>query len=247
VKRSPSGAKYLNHIFDRAQKLARHASICYVNCDIMLTSQFTDALRRVSSTHRLFLMAGRRWDTDITAPWDFSQPDWEASLSAIAHDRGKLQPPYSIDYFTFPRGMYREIPPLVIGRCWWDHWLVWKARSLGAPVVDATREVVAIHQNHDYSYHPEGFLGTLGGEEAMENYRLAGGRWHLETLEEATHRLTPDTEKYNWMHSFAPFKRHISYELRPVWFSLLNATRPIRHPLGLRQALLSRFRKRSAA
>src|SRR3954451_18457760 len=46
VERSTSGAKQLASIFERAQKMARHDVLCYVNCDIVLTQDFVEALRR---------------------------------------------------------------------------------------------------------------------------------------------------------------------------------------------------------
>jgi len=46
---NPSGTKRLDSIFNRAQQLARHNLVCYVNCDIVLTQQFTAALKIVSS------------------------------------------------------------------------------------------------------------------------------------------------------------------------------------------------------
>ncbi len=60
---NPSGTKRLDSIFNRAQQLARHNLVCYVNCDIVLTQQFTAALKIVSSAKPGFLMVGRRWDT----------------------------------------------------------------------------------------------------------------------------------------------------------------------------------------
>jgi hypothetical protein len=240
VKRSPSGAKYLNHIFDRAQEIASQRIACYVNCDIMLMSDFRHAVSRVASFHSSFLIGGRRWDTDITKPWEFSQPKWEVGLRSLVSERGRLRGFNTIDYFVFPRGMYNQTPPMVIGRCWWDNWLVWKAKSAGAAVIDATAVVNAVHQDHDYAYHPDGHRGTLWGEEAMENRRLAGGKWHLNTLSDATHRLTREGEKYNWGHSLVPIRRNLGI---PDWFSFLNATRPVRHRLGLRQEMLARSRK----
>jgi hypothetical protein len=77
----------------------------------------------------------------------------------------------------------------VIGRIWWDHWLVWKARQQGAAVVEASEQVTAVHQNHNYGYHPAGARGVWTDEQAAENYRLAGGRWHLYTINDATHIL----------------------------------------------------------
>src|SRR3974390_2843396 len=44
VQRNQRGTKYLNYIFDRAYEISRHEFLCYVNCDIMLTSEFYAAL-----------------------------------------------------------------------------------------------------------------------------------------------------------------------------------------------------------
>ena len=76
VNRNEHGTKYLNYIFDRAKQIARHNILCYANCDIMLTSDFRAALEVISKTYSRFLMIGRRWDTNITEPWDFNQPGW---------------------------------------------------------------------------------------------------------------------------------------------------------------------------
>jgi hypothetical protein len=71
-----------------------------------------------------------------------------------ARTQGKQLSGDWIDYFVFRKGLYKELPDLVIGRVFWDQWLVWKARASGAALLDATDAVTAIHQNHDYGYHP---------------------------------------------------------------------------------------------
>jgi len=201
-------------------------------------ADFGAALGRVSKAHSRFLMIGRRWDVDITEPWDFTQSDSDGQLRSLAVLKGKQKGPDWIDYFCFSRDLYyRKIPALVIGRCWWDQWLIWRAKSLGASVVDSSDAVVAVHQNHDYSYHPDGFLGTWQGEEAMMNRQQAGGKWHLYTMLEATYRLGPGGERYNWGHSLMPVKRIV---WSPLWYSLLNATKPVRHRLGLRKGFATR-------
>ena len=63
VERSASGAKQLGSIFERAQKMARHDVLCYVNCDIVLTQDFEEAVRTVRGWRNRFLMVGCRWDT----------------------------------------------------------------------------------------------------------------------------------------------------------------------------------------
>ena len=229
VLRNEYGTKLLNYIFEYAQEIAKHDLLCYVNCDIILMSDFINAVKQVYSWRPLFLMAGRRWDVDITEPWDFDQLNWEQHLRSLVLQQGKQRPGSWIDYFVFPRNTYRNIPPFVVGRVCWDNWLIWKARSLRIPVVDASLTVMAVHQNHDYSYHPEGKKGVWQGEEAQRNYMLAGGWTHLYTLDDATHCLTPAGIKRNF--SVAYFARRL--EMMQRW--LIDVTRPVRHKLGIRR------------
>jgi len=235
VERNRFGSKRLDHIFVRGQEIARHELLCYCNCDIILLPEFCAALRRVRERRERFLMVGRRWDTDVAEPLDFANAEWVRRAAALAHERGARQPGWSIDYFAFPRGLYSEMPALVIGRVWWDHWLVWKAREQGADVVDASEAVTAIHQNHGYGYHPQGARGVWSDEQAAENYRLAGGRWHLQTIDDATHILGVDGERANWKRLWAPYWRYARPKVAPAWFTLLDLTRPARTVLGLRR------------
>src|SRR5208282_3760786 len=74
IERRKNGTKGLRSIFGRAQEIARHDILCYVNCDIILTSDFLRAITALSARSAPFLMIGRRWDVDVTLPLDFSQP-----------------------------------------------------------------------------------------------------------------------------------------------------------------------------
>ena len=234
VARNRFGTKRLDLMFRRAQGIARHEVLCYCNCDILLKRDFCAALARVRGAHRRFLMVGRRWDTDITGPLDFVDAEWDKRAEGLARERGVQQAGWSIDYFAFSRGLYGEMPALVIGRIWWDHWLVWKAREQGAEVVDASEVVTAIHQNHGYAYHPQGAHGVWSDEQAAENYRLAGGRWHLQTIDDATRILGVDSERRNWKRLWAPYWRLVRPKVAPAWFALLGLTWPARTRLGLR-------------
>jgi hypothetical protein len=180
-------------------------------------------------------MAGRRWDVDISEPWDFLAPEWESRLRTDVLTRGTRLTQHAIDYFVFPRGMYREIPPLVIGRYWWDHWLLWRARSISVPVVDATANVMAVHQNHDHAYHPQGLHGVWHGQEAQANRQFAGQGRHLFTLDDATHLLTGGEIEPNRLYRLAPLRRAFVRLANVTWYPALEATKPIRHALGLRR------------
>lgn len=236
VERNAHGTKYLASIFDQAHQLARHKLLCYVNCDIILMDDFRAALLHVSAMSRKFLMAGRRWDMNITSPIPFDEPDWRQKLRAATQLEGVQRPSQWVDYFAFSRGLYfQKIPRFVIGRPGWDNWLVWHARASRAAVVDASRAVVAVHQNHDYDYHPAGEKGVWHGEEAQQNYALLKGLRYYATMENATHRLSYNGMKRNRRHGFVQAKRIAKSVASKVWFALLGATRPLRHALGLRQ------------
>lgn len=253
VERSASGTKYVRSIFGRAQEIARHSVMAYVNCDIVLTEDFARGVAHVCGhvesngvTGGKFLMVGRRWDTDIAAPIDFSAADWAKHTRALALEQNRQQSQDWIDYFVFTRGLYREIPPLVIGRVSWDNWLVWKARAGGAAVVDASAAVVAIHQNHDYGYHPQGKQGVWQDEEAQRNFAAAGGAPHIFTMDDATHRLTNDGVVRNPGYRLAPARRALSRGRAKVWQAILGATRPVRHALGLKKSQKAEGRNQKA-
>ena len=151
VERHESGMKYLNYMFQRAQEIGRHDYLCYSNCDIVLMQDFRVAIERARVWRKDFLLVARRWDTDVSAAIEFGVAEWESKLKKTALAQGRKRSPDFIDFFAFPKGFYQNVPPLVVGRSYWDHWLVWKALTGRLPVIDASRSVVAVHQNHGHS------------------------------------------------------------------------------------------------
>ncbi len=237
VTRNEHGTKYLNYIFDRAKQIARHDVLCYANCDIMLTSDFRAALEVTSKTCNRFLMIGRRWDTNITEPWDFNQPGWDQRLRSLATTRGRLNGPSWVDYFCFSRDLYYgKMPPFLIGRDGWDPWLIWFARKSEVPLVDLSRAVIAVHQNHDYAYLKQGVAAIHKEEEISYNLNL-GNRpdWHYYATNAATRQLVRGNLRSNPLAWLGPIQRRIVCRFYSIWFSFLKVTRPIRHPLGLRR------------
>ena len=189
IARSEYGTPLVSDLFEQAQQLATHDLLCYVNADIILMSDLMAAVRRIP--FRRFLMAGRRWDVDLTQPWSFENPDWEIRLREYVYHYGRLHDPAGIDYFVFPRGLWKTIPPFAIGRTIWDNWLIYGARARGAAVVDATQATMVVHQNHNYTHVPDGANRVWKGPEARNNLTLAGGYDHAFTLDDATWLLTP--------------------------------------------------------
>ena len=234
VERNSLGTPLLSSLFECADRLARHERLCFLNADILLTDDFLAASMRLAQMRERSLMVGHRCDVDITEPLDFSLPDWGAHTRSMARERGKIRPAQWIDYFVFPRGLLSgQVPPFAVGRPGYDNWLLWKVRSMGVPVVDATAVVRAIHQNHDYSFHPGGLTGLWKDVEANQNRELRQG--HFATIDNATHLLTPAGLRPNYYHWVALAKRKAAGAGSSAWFGLLDMTRPLRRRLGLRQ------------
>ena len=151
-----------------------HPLACFVNADIMLTNSFIQALKSVSSAETQFVMTGRRTLLDLDTLWDFDQPNWEDALLRRAKADGKLDDWVAMDYFAFPRGVYDDVPPFVVGRARWDNWMIYSARQRGIAVVDATHDLLAIHQNHDYGHLAGGLKDRFVSPEGRNNQELYG-------------------------------------------------------------------------
>ena len=190
VERTMYGTPLVSSAFSTAARAARHRLLCYVNGDIM----FTDELTRAAETIRKrdFLMVGRRWNVDITDPWDFSDPQWGKKLLTLTHNEGTLYRPEAIDYFVFPRDSELiNLPPFAVGRPRWDNYLLFRCRQLGYPLIDSTCVVTAVHQNHDYAHIPGGTGHSLSfSPEGDANIKLLGDERRMFDIFDATHQLT---------------------------------------------------------
>lgn len=187
VARNEFGTPLLNSAFEKVEREASHLLLCYVNADIILRKDFLAAVQSIPFGK--FLMVGQRWDVDLKEAIDFADDGWDGPLEQLRTRQGILHPPTGIDYFVFPRGVLGSLPPFAVGRPGWDNWFIYRARSLGIPVVDATRVTTVIHQNHDYTHVKEAIDNTAEGPEAEENRKLVGGWQHVFYTRDATHLL----------------------------------------------------------
>jgi hypothetical protein len=253
VERHECKKPRLDSMFAKAQAIAKHEYLCYSNCDIILTADFLVGFEKAVAWRKRLLMVSQRWDTDITEAIDFDQADWELKLLQQAQTRGSQQNVNWVDFFLFRKGMYADMPPLIVGHCYWDHWMIWKALFDGVAVLDASRFLVPVHQNHGYD--PE-FGRTKGfplDPLSLMNLAAIGGRNHLRKIDAATHRLTQNGKirPILFRYSFTMQQRveHVSeksstvrimtYRLAlPVWHAFLGITRPLRSTLGMRSRAL---------
>lgn len=183
------GTPLVSSMFETAHRLAINPLMCFANADIIFLEDFLPAVRRI--LWRRYLMIGLKTSLGLNDPIDFAAPGWRTNLRALLSSHGAPDPYSGLDYFVFPRGLYTSIPPLAVGRPGWDNWMVYQARSEGFPVVDATRAVNAVHQEHGYGHHPQGHDGVYEGQESEWNIESAGGLEHCFNWQDATWLLGP--------------------------------------------------------
>ena len=187
VEKTDHGTPLLSSAFATARDASTRPLLAYVNADIVLLPDFVAAVRRIRFPS--YLCLGRRWDVTVEGEIE-PGGDYEGRVRRLVASSGELALPDAIDYFVLDRtGPLTELPPFVVGRPGWDNWMIYRARSLGLPVVDATRAVTAVHQTHDYAHVPERSGYRWYGPEASANFALIEGLERFQTRH-ATHVLT---------------------------------------------------------
>jgi hypothetical protein len=230
IERNEYGTPLVSAMFQTAQQMARHPLMCFANADIILMSDLLPAVQQI--TWPSFLLLGQRWDIECEELIDFSDPRWEEQLRARLAKEGKLHLPSGIDYFIFPRGLYTDIPPFAIGRPGWDNWMVYNARSRKLPVIDATKAVTVVHQNHDYAHHPQGTAGVYQGVESEHNLKLLGG-WEYSLC----------TRNANWMLTLHGLKRALTVSHLFYWLLAVPVLVPRLRFLNIPREILIKLSK----
>lgn len=151
----------------------------YANSDILFDkSQVENLWRSLIEQHPVelegdFLLTGQRID--------------------ILEDGSKrLHRPSGMDYFVFRRGMFHDIPKVIMGRAYCDNALVAYCLRRNIPVIDASFALRVEHQFHDYGHVAGGRSSVWNGEEAMANKRENDLRDFGPNVLDATHTLLPD-------------------------------------------------------
>jgi hypothetical protein len=222
VETNSHGTPLVSNMFSQADSMAAGDVLAFVSADIVLTQRSIEAARIASQWSPRFLLVAQRHDADVRQLKDFD-PGWEGRWAAAAVARSKLHSPGAIDWFVYPRGQYKDMPPFAIGRTSYDNWLLWHTVASGVPLIDATAFVTLMHQNHDYSHAT---VDVWDGEEARENRRWIRHWTNYYSITHATWKLGADgrvAPATDWKYRLARPKQILSHALR--------GTRPIRSRL----------------
>jgi hypothetical protein len=223
------GTPLLDDLFRQAEAAAQFSTLCYVNADIILLSDFLRSVDIVRKQLPKSLLVSKRINLDVPEPLSFS-PGWEAALKLRAKTTGADEHYSGIDVFVFPKGMYPAIPDFAIGRLWFDHWLIKAVRLQNLPVIDASLISPLLHQRHDYNHVPGGADQVWRGQEAARNFQLYGGIQHAYTLLDVTHELTGGGGIRR-----VRFRKPLFKMKTFAWKLFIERTVGIRNALGLRR------------
>jgi hypothetical protein len=196
VATNQRGTPLISAMFQVAQATASESILCYVNADIIMTSDLTKVVAWIVDRDMdSFLLVGRRRTIAITEPMAFAS-GWEHELRYELCAKTPLDPPSAIDYMVFPKGLFADIPDFAVGRPRWDNWMLWYAAKHNVPLIDCTESLFAVHQCHDYAHL--GQNGITGSQQANPeqrmNERLIGKWWPLRmyNIHDADYVLTDD-------------------------------------------------------
>ena len=168
-KTNEYGTPLVGPLFKKAMELAAHERIMYINADTILLKDFVSVLERISFDR--FLLVGRSWGIEIDGPLDVGLPEDEKWLRKLVEQVGNRRS--GSDYFVFTPETWEAVPDFAIGRGVWDRWLLFDVFRRGVPLIDASGAAMVVHQNHDWSNHPDGPSWIWDGPEIKRNRALA--------------------------------------------------------------------------
>ncbi len=179
----------VNEIFNEGQEKASNHLVCYINSDIILLNDFIKTVDSVQKkmNKASFLLAGKRWNIELQRPLTFTDPYWEEKLKAYTLKHGKGGGFGTIDYFVFTKGLIKDMPPFEIGVTSYDSWILYKARRDGSALVDASMEIMAIHQNHLKKHHTNRKTTACWETAVLKDKKLCIFRSRFYSLLDATH------------------------------------------------------------
>lgn len=220
LKTNEFGTYLLDDIFTKAQQTASFEIMAKVNADNILMNDFLEGIESLRRFHKgQFLMVGQRWDVDVKELIQFNTSGWEKNLRERLKKEGKLHGMSGMDYWIFTRNIQLDPPPFTEGRFTTDGWLVSKAKSYKIPVIDGTKVITLVHQNHYYPQKAKSFYET----ERQRNIKLAGGLSRIMTLRDADLILTKEGLKKPSLSrrifltlSILPFWRHLLFLKRKL-------------------------------
>ncbi len=185
VSKTQLGTPLLSSVFDIAGKEASNDIICYVNADIVFFHDIVQSIQSVPFDE--FLILGQRWDYDQLTLIDFDSNFSYNEYFNTVKENGSLHPPAGSDYFIYKKSSLQTIPEFAVGRAGWDNWFISYFYKKKIAIIDASKSITAIHQNHDYAHVKEGVGNSYRGTESSQNLSFISRNEELYTIIDSSH------------------------------------------------------------
>jgi hypothetical protein len=216
VATSKEGTPLVGSLFALAEEHSRHELKAYLNCDIVLSRRFLDAV--LSLPPPVAVGVSQRWDLAPGTEVDPLADDWEVQLSNLIASRATLHPPAGSDVFAYRGFPWTGLPDMAIGRAAYDNVLIQHCKLSGIPLVDLTGAASVVHQAHGYEHHPGGEAGVWKGAEAQANRALLHPDLAPFTLVDCDWTLGPHGLKMNFCRGdLARYLRSASVARPTTW------------------------------
>ncbi len=187
VRRSEHGTPQVDSMIELARAASDAPALMLLNADIIVMPNVVGVVKGVRHFHEDYLLAGRRHDLDVDEEMSF-HIGYEFALKERVAAEGKLAGWNACDYFIFPRHLYTEVPAFSTGRAGWDNWMLYHAISAPWPAIDVTKQLMVVHQNHDYAHLPGGKPHYQHPETDI-NIQAAGSMRNMRTLLDVPYEL----------------------------------------------------------
>lgn len=214
IKTSPEGTPHIDDMFIKAQQLAEHNICCFINADIIATGAFSETIIKIHQKLKgRYLLVGQRYDINLDQLLNFNR-NWELKFHQLNSQKMTVHPPLGSDYFAFPRGQYKSMPNLLVGRGGWDLWMIFDGRVRNFKVVDLSQTVMVYHQDHDYKHRSIDFTDYTQDNEALINLQhLPAGETYDYTLSACNYSFKAGLLQKNFarddLRQFIRFERNI--------------------------------------
>lgn len=213
-------APLLDDIIQTSKNEANNNNLCFIHTDIILFQDFIESFLIVSKKFEKYLMVSSRWNVNIDKIIDLKNEKNRQELRQLALATDDMYSSGGSDFFVFPKRLFKEVPPFLLGRGYWDNWMMYQALKENAALIDTTADVVALHQNHDYAHVQGVKKGERDGDKVFKaqqgdyNLFLAGGQKNVYNNYDANCVLKDGKFYSTWRICF--LKRRIKSIVRRV-------------------------------
>ncbi len=210
------GVPLMSDLLQKAAAHGAHDHLCYVNGDILLLDDFVATCIEAWTWRPDAVLVGSRIDVVELGPLDFADNSWVGDVRAVA--QGGSRTCMGSDFFAYPRGAYRDMPPFSVGRTAFDDWMMWKAMRTGNPLLDISSRVTAVHVLHRIPGEWDALMATAG---VQRNRSLATTWQRTYTLADCSHVMTANGAR---PRRLAALRQRMSVVLRVVESRLRGET-----------------------